>query len=180
VLVLLLTVGTWIGSRFRLGVVANIPCLPAKLYLYRLTSEEPVRGDQVVFRTDVRTLPQFQVGAVFVKQVEGLPGDEVEINTAGRVRITGSHGFVFESALEDGVLQILGRQRNDFTTRYRIPPGHYFVVGTLPHTFDSRYWGLVHRDQLMGKVVWVLSGYDPEDREKDIARLREARARLRR
>lgn len=176
---LLLAVGTWIGSRYRLGVVANIPCLPARLYLYRLTSEELVRGDQAVFQTDGRTLPQFRVGAIFVKQVEGVPGDEVDIDASGRVRITGAHGFVFESALEDGVLQILGRKRGDFVTRYQIPPGHYFVVGTLPHTFDSRYWGLVRREQLRGKVLWVLSGYDPRDREKEIARLQEARTKLR-
>lgn len=177
-LLLLLGAGIWIGSNYRLGVVANIPCLPARLYLYRLTSEEPVRGDQVVFQTDGRTFPQFQVGAIFVKQVEGLPGDEVEITAAGQVRITGSHGSVFESALEDEVLQILRRQRSEFAARYRIPPGHYFVVGTLPHTFDSRYWGLVRREQVRGKVVWVLSGYGPKDWEKDVARLQEHRGKL--
>ena len=132
VLGLLVTVGIWFGSRYRLGVVANIPCLPAKLYLYRLTSGELGRGDQVVFKTDLRTFPHFQAGATFVKLVECMPGDEVEIDASCHVRCTGPDGPVYESELEGGVLKILGRSCRDFASRYLIPPAHYFVVGTLP------------------------------------------------
>ena len=36
----------------------------------------------------------------------------------------------------------------------RIPPGHYFVSGTSPDSFDSRYRasGLVRAEQILGRV----------------------------
>jgi conjugal transfer pilin signal peptidase TrbI len=36
-----------------------------------------------------------------------------------------------------------------------IPPGYYYVQGTSPDSFDSRYResGLVRADQVIGKVI---------------------------
>ncbi|MCC4821021.1 S26 family signal peptidase [Vibrio lentus] len=31
-----------------------------------------------------------------------------------------------------------------------VPQGHYFALGTLPTSFDSRYWGLVEHSQIIG------------------------------
>lgn len=172
-LALMVFAGHLIGSRYRLGVVANIPCLPASLYLYSLTPGELNRGDQVAFKTDSRMSPHFQAGTSFIKLVQCVAGDEVEIDNTCHVRCLGPEGPVYESRLEDDILQKLGRSCRDFSTNYRIPPGRYFVVGTLSHSFDSRYWGLVNRDQVVGKVVAVLKGYDPKDREKEIKRWQE-------
>ena len=172
-LTLMVFAGYLIGSRYRLGVVAGIPCLPASLYLYSLTPGEMIRGDQVVFKTDLRIEPQFPAGTTFIKLVQCLPGDEVEIDNTCHVRCLGPEGPVYQSRLEDDILQKLGRSCREFSTNYRIPPDRYFVVGTLSHSFDSRYWGLVNRDQVLGKVVATLKGYDPKDREKEIKRWKE-------
>lgn len=164
-----------IGSRYHIALVANIPCLPARMYLYRFTSSEEFdRGDQVVFKTDLRHFPRFPVGTRFLKSVQCLPGEEVNIDSACHVRCTGPDGPVYDANLESGVLQILGRSCNESAARYKIPPGNYFVVGTYPHSYDSRYWGLVKPEQVVGKVVWVLWGYDSKDREKDIELLKAA------
>lgn len=173
VLALLVASGAWLSGRYRFGVVANVPCLPARLYLYRLTTEELSRGEQVVFKTDWRTSPHFKEGSTFVKLVKCLADDEVEIDDSCHVQCTGPDGGpIYESELEPGVLEIMGKSCSELAARYPIPPGSYFVVGTLPHAFDSRYWGLLNQDQVVGKVVWVLSGYDPESQEKDVERLR--------
>ncbi|MEW6657365.1 MAG: S26 family signal peptidase [Thermodesulfobacteriota bacterium] len=175
VVTLIIAAEMWIASRYHIGLVANIPCLPARMYLYRFTSSEQFgRGDQMVFKTDSRHFPRFQVGTRFLKTVQCLPGEEVDIDSACHVRCTGPDGPVYDSKLEDGVLQILGRSCTELASRYRIPPDNYFVVGTFPHSYDSRYWGLVKPEQVVGKVVWVLWGYDSKDREKDLAMLKAA------
>lgn len=168
-----------IGSRYHIALVANIPCLPARMYLYRLTSSEGFhRGDQVVFKTDMRHFPRFPVDTRFLKDVQCLPGEEVEIDSGCHVHCTGPDGPVYDAELESGVLKLLGRSCNDLASRYKIPPDNYFVVGTFPHSYDSRYWGLVKPDQVVGKVVWVLWGYDSKDREKDLELLKGATKEL--
>jgi conjugal transfer pilin signal peptidase TrbI len=176
--ILIIAAEMLIASRYHIALVANIPCLPARMYLYRFTSSEGFhRGDQIVFNTDLRHFPRFPVGTRFLKDVQCLPGEEVEIDSACHVRCIGPDGPVYDADLEGGVLQLLGRSCSDFASKYRIPPDNYFVVGTYPHSWDSRYWGLVKPEEVIGKVVWAMWGYDSKDREKDLKLLKAHQAK---
>ena len=63
VVILIIAAEMLIASRYHIALVANIPCLPARMYLYRFTSSENFhRGDQLVFKTDERHYPRFPVG----------------------------------------------------------------------------------------------------------------------
>lgn len=39
---------------------------------------------------------------------------------------------------------------------YQIPDGYYFVAGTHPRSYDSRYFGLVSKEEIISKVVPIL------------------------
>jgi signal peptidase I len=42
-----------------------------------------------------------------------------------------------------------------------VPPGEYFAMGdNRDNSLDSRYWGLVPRDNIMGKPLIVFWSYD--------------------
>lgn len=147
----------WFSSRYEIGLVQGEPCLPGRLYLIDRQARGFRHGDVIVFRTDGRTSPPYQPGSRFLKKVRGLPGDRVVVTPAGKVHVLG-RGYYFASALEPRVVELLVnrlKKDGDFTADYPVNPGCYFVMGTLPDSYDSRYWGLVCGGQVAGKA-WAL------------------------
>ena len=83
----------------------------------------------------------------FVKRVIGVPGDKLEIRD-GRV-------FLNDRALQESY--VLGPSNCSFprTCEIRLKDGEYFVLGdNRPASNDSRDWGPVHLDNIIGRV-WV-------------------------
>lgn len=149
VLAVIVVGGRWLLAHYSLALASGKPCLPGRLYLVE-KGGRPVRHGLVAFFTDGRQRP-YKPGQKFVKLVVGLPGDLVEISGACQGSVTSPDG-AYTFALEEEVLNLLGRDCRDFAASYEIPPGAYFVVGTLPGSYDSRYWGLVLPDQVIGRA----------------------------
>jgi signal peptidase I len=50
---------------------------------------------------------------------------------------------------------------NSVRRPYRIPEGHYFMMGdNRDNSRDSRYWGPVPRDLIVGRAMFVIWSYD--------------------
>lgn len=153
VLLVIVAGGRWFMARYSLALASGQPCLPGRLYLVE-KGALPDRGGLVAFRTDVRQRP-YRPGQKFVKLVVGLPGDQVEIGSACQGSVSSPDGETVTFTLEDEVLDRLGRECRDYAASYEIPPGAYFAVGTLPGSYDSRYWGLVLSDQVVGRAMKI-------------------------
>jgi conjugal transfer pilin signal peptidase TrbI len=149
VLAVILAGGKWFMAHYTLGLASGTPCLPGRLYIVE-KGLPPVRHGLVAFRTDDRQRP-YRPGTKFVKLVVGLPGDQVEINAACRGAVVSPDG-AYPIVLEDRVLDRLGKDCRDLAGSYEIPADSYFVVGTLPDSYDSRYWGLVSSEQVIGRA----------------------------
>ncbi|MFG6137476.1 signal peptidase I [Halomonas sp. B23F22_10] len=129
---------------------------------------EPERGDVMVFR-----FPN-DPSVDFIKRVIGLPGD--------RIRYEGKQLFVNgepvpKSLLESGpesapgerlLEERLGEALHPIYNNPRdpgpqmreitVPPDHYFMMGdNRDHSNDSRYWGFVPEENIVGKAfaVWM-------------------------
>jgi signal peptidase I len=99
------------------------------------------RGDMVVFWFPL------DESKSYIKRVIGLPGDTVEIDR-GRVIVNG------KMLSEDYVPEEYRDQQSKPSER--IPPASYFVLGDhRSSSNDSRAWGLVPRQNIYGKAVFV-------------------------
>lgn len=133
------------------------------------------RGDIVVFRWPVN--PQQH----FVKRVIGLPGDRIHLHN-GMVYVNGEalmEPYVFtKNHAPDYFRDNFPTQRNvpsqinsawwsEFPELMRngdllVPEENYFVLGdNRNESLDSRYWGLVPRDTIVGRPMMIYFSFAP-------------------
>jgi signal peptidase I len=114
---------------------------------YRLI-HGPRRGDVVTFDLPDEETP-------LIKRVVALPGETVEVRD-GQVFIDGE-------LLEEPWITQLGGPGYPSTV---LPPLHVFVLGdNRPSSRDSRYFGPVSLEQIIGRALFV---YWPPDQAKSL------------
>ena len=116
---------------------------------------DPERGDVVAYELPARGVRRCgaEPGATFVHRIVALPGDRVEVR-AGVVRIDGRR-------LEEDYVE-RGRMGGPSFRSQVIPDDKYVVLGdNRAQSCDSRAWGLVDRDDIIGPKI---ATYWPEDR----------------
>lgn len=113
--------------------------------------KEPKRFNILVFKYPAQPgEPQRD----FIKRAIGLPGDKLEFKK-GLLYINGKplaepHPMNWDEA-NFGPIQV--------------PPGHYFMMGdNRPASADSRYWGFLPEDNILGPVflrIWPIWKFGP-------------------
>ncbi len=137
----------------------------------------PQRGDVAVFR-----YPK-DPSVDYIKRVIGLPGDRVRYSdknifindelviqeSRGLYVATGNALFMMgaERRLEhlgevDHEILLMGA-RPAIPGEYRVPEGHYFVMGdNRDNSNDGRMWGFVPEENLVGRAFMIWMNWDAE------------------
>lgn len=151
-------------NKFEYGL--RLPVLNTKI----VANDDPERGDIVVFRYPL------QPDTPYIKRIVGLPGDHI--------RYQGKQLYINGELMEQTTLRryeqangsggmngAILRRENLMGIRHKIlidplrpgaevdttvPEGHYFAVGdNRDHSSDSRVWGFVPDDNLVGEAFFI-------------------------
>jgi signal peptidase I len=128
-----------------------------------LDFRSPSRNDIVVFNTPRDAAIKCGEGGTFVKRVIGLPGDTVREDDFGNIWIRGPNDKKFVK-LKEPYLTSQRRLADSahFGQTWHVPEGQYFMMGdNRSQSCDSRTWGSVPRNKLIGIVFFI---YWPPDR----------------
>lgn len=147
------------------------PNLQDRQALVLLRKAQIKRNSVVVF--DAKKVdPQANGESIdYVKRVIGLPGDTVSYTKDGQLLVNNkqvSQNYISQEQRQIGTLTMQDQDFPGFTltslarvhnwtfkanSNNVIPKGYYFVMGDHRSVSnDSRYWGLVPRDQILGVV----------------------------
>lgn len=134
----------------RVPVLFNwTPSLPYHVAWLQYGPHTLRRGDYVVFAFAGEAQADYPglQGQPFFKIVRGLPGDTVTVLD----RVVAVNGEIVGTAKT----HTFDRRPLDPIAATVIPPRHYYVQGSSPDSFDSRYRtsGLVSAEQVLGTVV---------------------------
>jgi signal peptidase I len=139
----------------RVGYDAGIPFTNIHIPLWR----EPKRLQIVIFK------PPFDPAQPdYVKRVIGLPGETVDVRD-GAVWINGkklAENYTIGRSEPPGRSQLIA----PFTgLPFTVPKDCYFVMGdNRENSLDSRYWGCVPRNDILGTPVLIYMSLDaPRD-----------------
>ncbi len=156
-------------NKFTYGI--RLPVLHSKI----IGLNTPQRGDIVVFR-----FPK-DPSVDYIKRVIGLPGDKVAyhekklfINDQPITQVSlGKSPYIAEgedpasvehflenlTPVEHSIL--LNHAQPTVEVEYVVPAGHYFVMGdNRDNSNDSRYWGTVPEENLVGKAFFIWMSWD--------------------
>jgi len=159
-----------IGDHLLVDKLAYAP--PGPISRYFLPYEEVKRGDIIVFRSPA------DLSLTLVKRCMGVPGD--------RIRLVNKQIYLNGRKLDEPYARHITEFIDDYRDNFPaapdmqvtptgqdmlqhhvvngevvVPPDHYFAMGdNRDNSLDSRYWGFVPRDNIVGKPVLVYWSYD--------------------
>ena len=143
----------FVGDHFFLDKIAFPGNFPASLRGW-LPQRQIHRGDIIAFRPP----PAAGMTTPFVKRVIGVPGDNLEI----RLRDVLVNGVVTDEPYKIHVNASSGGFNScQHCGPLTVPPDKFFVMGdNRDNSNDSRFWGFVDRESVIGKPLFVYWSYE--------------------
>jgi signal peptidase I len=164
-----------VGDHLLVDKLAYAPHDPATARL--LPYSDVKRGDIIIFRYPVN------LDQTLVKRAIGVPGDRIHLENR-RVFLNGhaidepyaayknppdAYADNFPATPPD--LRVFTRARTMLAEDVRdgelvVPQGYYFAMGdNRDNSSDSRYWGLVPRENIIGRPLVIYWSYDASTAE---------------
>ena len=159
-----------IGDHLLVDKLAYAP--PGPITKYLLPYEAIKRGDIIVFRYPV------DIRQTFVKRVIGVPGDHIRLEN----KVVWLNGHKLNEPYKYNKTDYFDSYRDNFPGDPNmhiaeaaqemlannvqggdvvVPPNHYFAMGdNRDSSLDSRYWGFVPRENIIGKPLIIYWSYD--------------------
>jgi signal peptidase I len=149
-----------IGSRGQVErghiIMFRYPVNPRERYIKRVIALPGETVQIVGAQVLVNGVPLQERRVFALTGPQGLP--EKEVRSEG----TGSYTVYYEEGMDRDVIPagtMYGVEKP-----YTVPPGNYFVMGdNRDNSADSRYWGAVPQENILGKPLFIYDSASPDD-----------------
>ena len=135
--------------------------------------KEPERNELITF-----PYPKDE-SKTFLKRIIGIPGDTVKI-TDKVLYLNGQKikDENFTQRIDPGIIDGEINPRDNFGP-ITVPPDSYFVLGdNRDQSLDSRFWGFVMREKIMGRVSVIYWSWDSDASWSEVIRWNRIGQRL--
>lgn len=145
----LLFLAGWLFSfRFSIGINPQVMgCIRGTVFIVDHQDKTPVVGEVFAYRA-MQAEPVYANGTLMAKFLAAGPGDTVEVTPDFRILVNGrqfARGLPHLKALDDeAVKRYVGRRV--------LQADEFWMLGTMPMSFDSRYWGPINGSQIVGRA----------------------------
>lgn len=135
-------------TRFSIGYdPQDVRCFPDySVFLIDKKDQAMVRDGLYAFHGKGME-PLLKDGTRMLKQLKGMPGDLVEIDVLENILVNGE---VVANGLP--MAEKLGKPTALFKGKGELKNGTYWFMGEINESFDSRYWGTVADEQIIGRA----------------------------
>lgn len=135
-------------TRFSIGYdPQDVRCFPDhSVYLIDKKDRKLNRNSLYAFKGKGME-PLLKDGTRMLKQLKGLPGDTVEIDAMENITVNGE---LIANGLP--LAEKLAKTPAFFTGKGQLKAGTYWFMGEINESFDSRYWGTVTDEQIIGRA----------------------------
>ena len=164
-------------------VVFKYPNNPQIDYIKRVIG---LPGDSVIYRNKMlyikgacqasdQACPKFEPVVQTFKDEKDTPDGSYGLSRYSSLMPNKTHDILINNAMlprvqhfctqaQGHICQQSGTQNDEFI----VPEGHYFVMGdNRDNSLDSRYWGFVPEENLVGEAVFIWMSFDFEREEED-------------
>lgn len=125
-------------------------CLNASYFLVDKSDNSLNRERLIAFKLPTET-PYFHQGTRWIKKLVGMPGDNI--------KITVSSVFVNDNEYKNDMKTLLMKLELDAASVEReliLGDDEYFVVGETYLSYDSRFWGVISKKDVIGNAYAIL------------------------
>lgn len=149
VFALAVAIARYFSAHYRIAIDTQlVPCLDARVLLIDLDDRKPVIGAIFAFTAPESASPVYPRGTLMAKRVMAGPGDTVSVTAGGKILVNGT-----EIARGMPHLSLLSLQERDrFYGQRLLKDGEWWMVGESATSFDSRYWGPLKEEQVVGRA----------------------------
>ncbi|WP_100916046.1 signal peptidase I [Pseudoalteromonas spongiae] len=148
-----------LGTQFKLFInrfTFSMPnpdskCLHASMFLVDEKEKFYTKGDLIAFYFPIENDPNFKFKAKFIKKVAATEGDHVIINPS-YVVVNGETIRVNMWPVAD----YLKRDANEYKREFIVQKGQLFMLGETPASYDSRWWGVISEQDILGRAYAII------------------------
>lgn len=130
-------------------------CLGGKVWIIDTWDTHYRAGDIMAFEFPIEGDRFFKKGQRFIKKVAATAGDSYDI-TPDLTVVTSTNGEhrYFQSSVRQIATKI-GRDLASISRQGTVPEHQLMMLGELPRSYDSRFWGLVPERNIQGRAYAI-------------------------